>query len=91
MSLTIDDPPTVNACFPCGRPLRWLYSPRTKRWVAFATEPGDIRLLRVHECPRYPGDRPPPAWRDVVEQPAEVVHAGAERVRQVLADKEINT
>lgn len=91
MSLTIDDPPDVAACAPCGRPLAWLYSARTGKWVAFATVVDDTRLLRVHECPQRPWDRSPPAWRDVVQQPAEVIHAGAEKVRQVLASKENET
>ena len=85
MSLTIDDPPEIAGCFRCARPLAWLYSARTSRWVAFATVPGDVRLLKVHECPRYPGDRLPPTWREVIEQPAEVIHAGAALVREVIA------
>lgn len=84
MSLTIDDPPEIAGCFRCSRPLAWLYSARTGQWVAFATTPDDIRLLRVHECPRYPGDRPPPAWRDIVEQPPEVIQAGAALVREAI-------
>jgi hypothetical protein len=85
MSLTIDDPPSVRACAPCGRPLAWLYSARTEKWVAFVTEPLDVRLLRVHECPQHPWDRSPPAWREVEAQPAEVIHAGAALAREALA------
>lgn len=88
MTMSIEYPPDTKACARCNKPLAWLYSARTGKWVSFATEPTDIHLLRVHDCPQYPDDRPPPAWRDVVEQPAAVIHAGAERVRQVLATRD---
>jgi hypothetical protein len=67
--------------------LVWLWSPRKERWVPFATEPGDLSLLRVHSCPRF--GRPVPSWRDLTPVHPETVRAGAARVRRALA-KEIN-
>lgn len=91
MTFSIEYPPDTKACARCQSPLVWLYSARTSKWFSVVPEPSETDVIRVHRCPQYPDDRPPPAWRDVVEQPAEVIHAGAERVRQVLAEKEINS
>ena len=88
MTLSIEYPPTTRACARCARPLAWLYSARTGKWVAFATEPTDIHLLRVHDCPQYPDDRPPPAWRDLTEIDEDTKRLGIARVRQVLATKD---
>jgi hypothetical protein len=85
MSLTIDDPPEVAACARCYKPLLWCWSTWSGKWFAAIPEPDDRGLFRVHRCPLFPGDRQPPAWREITEQPPEVLRAGADLVRRVLA------
>ena len=76
-------------CPRCHSALVWLFSGRTRVWVAFATVPGHSEQLRVHGCPLY-GD-PVPSWRHLEEQTEQTIRAGAARVRQVLAAKEIES
>lgn len=59
--IEIPDAPTIQACTTCWRAVVWLWSPRTKTWVKFATEPTDTRLLRVDECRT---DDHLPSWRE---------------------------
>lgn len=87
--IEIEEPPNIRACARCHRPLIWLWSGRTRVWVAFATVPGDNEQLRVHGCPLY--GEPVPSWRHLEEQPPETRRAGAARARQVLAAKEIES
>lgn len=88
MSLTIDDPPDIRACARCTRPLLWCWSSWSKKWFAAIPEPDDRGLFRVHRCPVFPGDRPAPAWREVVEVDEDTKRLGIARVRQVLATKD---
>ena len=80
--IEIEEPPDIAACTTCMRPLVWLFSGRRSIWVAFATEPTDIELLRVHRC-RLEGGQPM-SWRYLEPQDPETIRAGAERVRQEL-------
>jgi hypothetical protein len=85
--IEIEEPPDIRACAGCARPLVWLYSYRLGVPVAFVPDPGNVRRLDVHECERW--GLPPPSWRDVEQQDPATIHAGAERVRQELASKEL--
>lgn len=85
MSLTIDEPPAVQACARCTKPLLWCWSERSGTWFAAILEPADRELFRIHRCPLFPGDRPPPAWREVVEVDEETRRLGIARVREALA------
>lgn len=84
--IEIEEPPDIRACAPCAKPLTWLWSARTGQWVAFHSDPGSTRTLHVHECALV--GHPAPSWRHLEKQDPQTVHAGAARVRQVLASKE---
>lgn len=60
MSLTIDDPPRVNACSTCMHPILWLYSFRTGRIFSAVAMGNDT--LRVHGCKEL---QEPATWRDL--------------------------
>lgn len=81
--IEIEEPPDdLRACATCQRPLVWLFSARTRVWLAFATVPGDLETLRVHRCRLEP--RSSDYWRYLEPQSPETIHAGAERVRREL-------
>ena len=84
--IEIDEPPDRMACAEHQVPLVWLWSPRAGTWKAFEPVDGATDTIRRHRCD-FHGD-PNPPWRQLELQPPEVVHAGAERVRQELASKE---
>jgi hypothetical protein len=81
--IEIEEPPDdLRACASCSRPLVWLYSARTRIWLAFATVPEDLETLRVHRCRLQP--RSSDYWRYLEPQSPETAHAGAARVREEL-------
>lgn len=81
--IEIDDPPDIRACAACTSPISWLYSARTRTWVAFAHVPDDRLTLRVHTCRLAGSDAKP--WRHLVAQPPEVAMAGLALVRPIAA------
>jgi len=84
MTFSIEYPPTTKACARCYSPLVWLYSARTAKWFAVVPDT-EVDVIRVHRCPQYPDDRPPPSWREVREIDPETAHVGAALVREVIA------
>lgn len=81
--IEIEEPPDIRACTTCMRPLSWLYSWRTRTWVAFAHHADDRLTLRVHTCRLAGTDRTP--WRQLVAQPREVHLAGLALTRPIAA------
>lgn len=81
--LEIPEPPDNRACTACMRPLLWLWSARTTRWVSFVPDPSDTRTLHVHECAEG-GDRVP-SWRDFTPRFTEPDPAAVDRVRRGAA------
>jgi hypothetical protein len=82
--IEIEEPPTdIRACATCQRPLVWLFSARTRVWIAFATVPDKVDELRVHRCRLEP--RSSDYWRYLELQDPETIHAGAALVRAELA------
>lgn len=80
--IEIEHPPDIRACAHHSVPLVWLYSHRAEKWKAFEPVDGDTDLMRRHRCDRH-GD-PAPSWRHLEPQHPSTIHAGADRVRQVL-------
>lgn len=80
--IEIEEPPDIRACARHQVPVVWLYSARASKWKAFEPVDGDTDTVRRHRCD-FHGD-PNPSWRQLELQPPEVIHAGAERVRQEL-------
>jgi hypothetical protein len=81
--IEIEEPPEdLRACATCSRPLVWLYSARTRVWLAFATVPGDLDTLRVHRCRLEP--RTSDYWRYLEPQDPETIRAGAALARREL-------
>lgn len=85
MTLSIEYPPTTKACARCSSPLTWCWSDRSRKWFAAVPESDDPDLFRVHRCPQYPDDRPPPSWRETREIDPGTAAAGAALVREALA------
>lgn len=52
--MEIEDEPKTSTCSGCDAPIRWLYSGRRKRWVAFSPHPTDTGALKAHEHPPTP-------------------------------------
>lgn len=48
--MLIDEPPIATMCSGCAKPLVWVFSARTLKWVAVIPDPVDARNMRVHEC-----------------------------------------
>lgn len=84
--IEIHEPPDIRACAACQRPISWLYSARTRTWVAFAHDRDDRLALRVHTCKLLgQPDRTP--WRYLEPVQPEIRQAGVRRARAVLAAK----
>lgn len=75
--MEIQEPPDRAACATCSRPLVWLWSAKTQRWVSFV--PVDPETLRIHRC-RELGEMP--TWRQT--QKADPPSAEYLQVRQQL-------
>lgn len=58
--IEIPDPPTQRVCASCSSPLSWLWSPRSRSWIAVVRV--DAETVRLHGC-RTAGA--PLSWRDV--------------------------
>lgn len=87
--MEIPDPPERPVCLDCSRPLLWLYSARTGRWVAFLVE--DRNTLTVHTCST--GDRSSwrgHRWEPATPERAERAHRGAALARAALAGEPID-
>lgn len=85
--IEIEEPPDIRACARHQVAVGWLWSKKHGRWLAWEKIPGnDPDAITRHRC-EFHGD-PNPSWRQLELVTPEVVHAGAARVRQVLASKE---
>lgn len=83
--ITIEDPPIATACAGCQRPLVWVYSARTGKWVAVVPDGGQADIMRVHRCR---DGIPQPSWRDTppAGDPAERARRGRALVDAALAE-----
>lgn len=59
--MLIDEPPIASLCSGCSKPLVWVFSARTLKWVAVIPDPSDARTMHVHECR---DGIPQTSWRD---------------------------
>lgn len=48
--MQIEEPPIATMCSGCSKPLVWIFSARTQKWVAVIPDPSDARTMHVHEC-----------------------------------------
>lgn len=63
--MLIDEPPIATFCSGCAKPLVWIFSGRTLKWVAVIPDATDPAAMRVHGCR---DGIPQITWRD--ERPA---------------------
>lgn len=82
--ITIEEPPTREACSTCMKPLTFVYAFHLGRTVAVVPAEGPDRFtFRIHTCEMHPEK----TWRHVQRVDPKVTQRGARRARAVLAGK----